>query len=143
MSDYDNYDANVTGEESTQSLSLLKTAQKVHDGYITEASNKAKEIVSNAESEAQSIIQNANKEAEDIVTNAIEEYNTYSTRIEKLKRVEFEYRARLKSAADDTLVSLENMTTSANTDSTVYDEDNDDDEDNLTEEESFSFFTKG
>lgn len=144
MSDYNNYDATVvTGEESNQSLSLLNMAKKVHDGFITEADNKAKEIVSHAESEAENIIQKAKQEAEDIVSNAIEEYNTYSAKIEELKKVEFEYRARLKSAADDTLVSLENMTTSANNDSPMYD--NSPmyyEEDDLTEEESFSFFTK-
>lgn len=148
MSDYNNYDATVaTGEESNQSLSLLNMAQKVHDGFITEANDKAQEIISSAESEAQSIIQNANQEAEDIVNNAIEEYNTYTAKIEELKKIEFEYRARLKSAADDTLVSLENMTTSANNDSTMYDDSPVYDEgiyeeDDLTEEESFSFFTK-
>lgn len=148
MSDYNNYDTTaVTGEESQQSMSLLNMAQKVHDGFITEANEKAQEIISSAESEAQSVIQNAKQEAEDIVNNAIEEYNNYTTRIEELKRVEFEYRARLKSAADDTLVSLENMTTSANNDSPMYDDspvydEGTYEEDDLTEEESFSFFTK-
>lgn len=148
MSDYNNYDTTaVTGEESKQSMSLLNMAQKVHDGFITEANDKAQEIVSSAESEAQSIVENAKQEAEDIVNNAIEEYNNYTTKIEELKRVEFEYRARLKSAADDTLVSLENMTTSANNDSPMYDnspiyDEGTYEEDDLTEEESFSFFTK-
>lgn len=128
MSDWilDNND-NANKEDESKSLSLLNMAKTVHDNYITEASQKAEDIVNEANLEAERITVEAQRKAEDIVNEAIQEYNSYSEAIEKLKRIEIEYRARLKNAADDTLVSLEKMTESG--------EDAD-----LSEEESFAIF---
>lgn len=129
MSDWilDNND-NVNKEDESKSLSLLNMAKTVHDNYITEASQKAEDIVNEANLEAERVVAEAQRKAEDIVNEAIQEYNGYTEAIETLKRIEIEYRARLKNAADDTLVSLEEMTES-------------NESSDLSEEESFAIFS--
>lgn len=104
------YNTGSYDDTTRETTSLLNMAQRIHDDYITEAKEASENMVAEAKNEAALIVAEARKEAQAIVESANEEADSLEEHIETLKAVELEYRARLKSAADETLTKLENMT---------------------------------
>lgn len=122
-------------EHTNESVSMLNLAQKVHDDYVTEGKTKAENLVSEAqatadslvseaqaestylrteaESEANRLVQEAEEKAEDVVKSAEAEAAELERRISGLKKIEYEYRARLSDLANNAIKTLEAATEGA------------------------------
>lgn len=119
-------------EYTNESASILNLAQKVHDDYVTEGKNKADSLIFEAQEVAERLVSEASAEAESLRTEATNEANRVlseaesdareivesaeaeaaelESRIKNLKRIEYEYRARLSDLANNALKSLEAST---------------------------------
>lgn len=127
-------------EHTNESAGILNLAQKVHDDYVAEGQAKAERLVADAQTtadnlvstarveseelrseaakEADTVVSEAEKHANELVASAKEEEAKLETRIAALKKVEYEYRARLVDLANGALETLE---THANNESTEED----------------------